>query len=330
MKVIISPFAQQNTGVAIFNADLDTARLIASYKRFVMVPLPREHEGLSDGIVKSEFTLAGSEMLAPFFEKKEVSDALGGIESLKSWVNRHAGCCQAPDGADHDNKFAVTAYGQSAVKLCWYHDNSYMLKSRDDLADVLRMNRINWILGTIANELQLPAGKDLSIIELCWWAIGRNLAAHLPEDAGRIALCRDKEEVPTGTLKESDIVWSASNTELLAKYEGEITRIGVDEDSGLLYMRRPKPITGKSISYRRFIMSRPCEGCGGAVTTPYMYRGRGLREHDRYLVPLCAKCTLEVDADVKGWEQRNGKRLYIVANQLFDFAIERGVIRFEN
>jgi hypothetical protein len=330
MKIIVSPYAQGNTGVAIFNVDVDTSRLIASHKRFVMEPLPREREGLNDGIVRSDFTLAGSEMLAPFFEREEVSNALGGIESLKAWVNRNNGCCQAPGSADHDNKFCVTAYGHSAVKLCWYHDNQYMLQSRDDLADVLRMNRINWILETIATELRLPVGKDLSVIELCWWAIGRNLAGYLPEDAGRIALCRDKEEIPTGTLKESDIQWSASDGELLAKYEGEITRIGVDEDSGLLYMRRPKPITGKSASYRRFVISRPCEGCGGAVTTPYMFRSRGLREHDRYLVPLCSSCTREADIDLKAWEQKHGKKLYIVANQLFDFAIEHGVIQFEN
>lgn len=330
MKIIISPFAQQNTGVAIFNADVETSRLIASHKRFVMEPLPREHGHLSDGVIKSDFTLAGSDMLAPFFARQEVSDALGGIESLKAWVNRNHGCCQAPDSSDHDNKFSVTAYGHSAVKLCWYHDNSYMLKSRDDLADVLRMNRINWILDTIANQLQLPSGKDLSVIELCWWAIGRNLAQYLPEDAGRIALCREKEEVLTGTLKESDIVWSASDSEILAKYEGEITRIGVEEDSGLLYMRRPKLLTGKSASYRRFVMSRPCEGCGGPVTTPYLYRNRGLREHDRYLLPLCCSCSREADSDLKAWESKHKKKMYIVANQLFDFAIEHGVIQFEN
>lgn len=330
MKVIISPFAQQNTGVAIFSVDTDTARLITSYKRFVMEPLPREHEGLNDGVVRSEFTLAGSQMLASFFESKEVVDAIGGIESLKAWVHRNKGCCQAPDNTDHDNKFSVTAYGNSALKLCWYHDNSYMLKSRDDLNDILRMNRINWILETIAVELRLPVGKDLSVIELCWWAIGRNLANYLPVDAGRIALCRDKEEVPTGTLKESDIVWNASDSELMAKYEGEITRIGVNEDSGLLYMRRPKPITGKSASYRRFVMSRPCEGCGGVVTTPYLYRHKGLREHDRYLVPLCSSCSREADLNLKDWEQQHGKKLYIVASQLFDFAIEHGVIQFQN
>lgn len=330
MKIIISPYAQGDTGVAIFNTDIETARLITSHKRFVMEPLPRERGGLLDGIVHSDFTLAGSEMMRPFFESEEVSDAIGGDDVLKSWVGRNIGCCQSANDADHDNKFAVTAYGNSAVKLCWYHDNRYMLQSRDDLANVLRINRVNWILETIATELRLPVGKDLSVIEVCWWAIARNLSQFLPAEAGRIALCRDKEEIVTGTLKEADIVWSASDAQLLEQYEGEITRIGVEEDSGLLYMRRPKPLTGKSVSYRRFVISRPCEGCGSAVTTPYLYRHRSLREHDRYLVPLCDKCSREVDADSKGWEKKLGKKLYLIANQLFDFAIERGVIQFQN
>jgi hypothetical protein len=330
MKIIVSPYAQGNTGVAIFNVDVDTSRLIASHKRFVMEPLQREQSGLADGVIHSDFTLAGSEMMRPFFACSEVSEAAGGLDGLKAWLNRSFGCCQAPDGGDHDNKFAITAYGESAVKLCWYHDNHYMLRTREDLSNVLHMNRVNWILETIATELRLPYGKDISVIEVCWWAIGRGLAHLLPADAGRIALCREKEPVPAGTLKESDIVWSASDGQLLQKYEGEIARIGVEEDSGLLYMRRPKLLTGRSVSYRRFVSSRPCEGCGGAVATPYLYRHRSLREHDRYLVPLCDKCSREADADIKGWEQKQGKKLYLIANKLFDFAIEHGVIKFEN
>ncbi|EFQ2277400.1 hypothetical protein H1O25_002704 [Escherichia coli] len=35
-------------------------------------------------------------------------------------------------------------------------------------------------------------------------------------------------------------------------------------------------------------------------------------------------------ANERAWEKAHGIRLYVAANQLFDFAIERGVITFNN
>ncbi|MCV5263117.1 hypothetical protein OFC55_36205, partial [Escherichia coli] len=61
-----------------------------------------------------------------------------------------------------------------------------------------------------------------------------------------------------------------------------------------------------------------------------MYRARSLNEHDRWAVPLCDDCARSAEHDVRAWEKAHGIRLYVVANQLFDFAIERGVITFNN
>ncbi|EIL17826.1 DUF968 domain-containing protein, partial [Escherichia coli] len=96
------------------------------------------------------------------------------------------------------------------------------------------------------------------------------------------------------------------------------------------YMRRPKTLLGKSPAYLRFVVSRPCVGCGGKVNHPFMYRARSLNEHDRWAVPLCDDCARSAENDVRAWEKAHGIRLYVAANQLFDFAIERGVITFNN
>ncbi|HFL4720896.1 TPA: DUF968 domain-containing protein [Escherichia coli] len=149
-------------------------------------------------------------------------------------------------------------------------------------------------------------------------------------EAGRIAFCQPKTEIPTGTLKESDITWEHSTRELVDITAEQIVNLSVDEDSGLLYMRRPKAVLGKSPAYLRFVVSRPCIGCGGKVNHPFMYRARSLNEHDRWAVPLCDDCARSAENDVRAWEKAHGIRLYVAANQLFDFAIERGVITFNN
>lgn len=175
---------------------------------------------------------------------------------------------------------------------------------------------------TFLDEVKTEARK-----EGAYFVANRMLAAW---EAGRIAFCQPKTEIPTGTLKESDITWEHSTRELVDITAEQIVNLSVDEDSGLLYMRRPKAVLGKSPAYLRFVVSRPCIGCGGKVNHPFMYRARSLNEHDRWAVPLCDDCARSAENDVRAWEKAHGIRLYVAANQLFDFAIERGVITFNN
>lgn len=178
-----------------------------------------------------------------------------------------------------------------------------------------------------ATDAFLSEVKTEARKEGAYFVANRMLAAW---EAGRIAFCQPKTEIPTGTLKESDITWEHSTRELVDISAEQIVNLSVDEDSGLLYMRRPKTLLGKSPAYLRFVVSRPCVGCGGKVNHPFMYRARSLNEHDRWAVPLCDDCARSAENDVRAWEKAHGIRLYVAANQLFDFAIERGVITFNN
>ncbi|EHI2272385.1 DUF968 domain-containing protein [Salmonella enterica] len=329
MSAIITPYVSQETGVAVFKVDKATSGFIGSGRRFIISPLPREQaENTADGIVDLNYSLVANESLSPFFNSERVFTVLGGEGSLVSWVSRNIHECQAHDKTLCSNRLNTHFHNGSAVRLCWDHDAEYMMKGYDKLRDQLALNRANWIMNWAASELKLPAERDLSMVELAFWAIRRGLKNELPEEAGRIALCLPKDEIPTGPLKESDITWQNSTREIVNLTAEQIVSIAVDEDSGLLYMRRPKTVLGKSQAYLRFVVSRPCLGCGNKVNRPFMYRSRGLNEHDRWTVPLCDHCAHEAETDVRAWEKKHGIRLYVAANQLFDFAIERGVITF--
>ncbi|MCZ6029217.1 hypothetical protein O5266_29080, partial [Escherichia coli] len=73
-----------------------------------------------------------------------------------------------------------------------------MMKGYGKLEDQLSRNRANWIMNWAASELKLPPDRDLSMVELTFWAIRRNLKDELPDEAGRIAFCQPKTEIPTG------------------------------------------------------------------------------------------------------------------------------------
>ncbi|EBA3297110.1 TPA: DUF968 domain-containing protein [Escherichia coli] len=331
MSAIITPYVVNETGVAVFPVDKPTSNYIGAGRRFLISPLPREQaENTPDGVVDLNYSLVANQSLAPFFQSERVFNALGGEDSLVHWVSTNIHDCQAHDKRDCSHQLTTHFYNGSAVRLCWKHDAEYMMKGYGKLEDQLSRNRANWIMNWAASELKLPPDRDLSMVELTFWAIRRNLKDELPDEAGRIAFCQPKTEIPTGTLKESDITWEHSTRELVDITAEQIVNLSVDEDSGLLYMRRPKAVLGKSPAYLRFVVSRPCIGCGGKVNHPFMYRARSLNEHDRWAVPLCDDCARSAENDVRAWEKAHGIRLYVAANQLFDFAIERGVITFNN
>nr|WP_225312419.1 hypothetical protein [Salmonella sp.]QBM91407.1 hypothetical protein NNIBIDOC_00077 [Salmonella sp.] len=87
----------------------------------------------------------------------------------------------------------------------------------------------------------------------------RNLKDELPDEAGRIAFCQPKPEIPTGTLKESDITWEHSNA---------LVDITAEQIVNSLQMRfRPMICAdqsgpGKSPAYLRFVVSS-VHRCGG-------------------------------------------------------------------
>lgn len=334
MSAVITPYVQPNTGIAVFKVDKKTADYINfGGGRFTLSKIPRgSADDVQDGVLDKEYSLATSELLADFFASDAVFKALGGENGCTAWATQDLHECQAPrDYLDCCNNTIVQCYNGSALRLCWTHDNEYMMKGYGRLNDVLVRNRANWILSMAAIEMQLPDDRDLSMIELVFWAINRGLRDELPVDAGRISLCLEPETVPTGTLKESDIVQGElSVRQLVDKMADEVIKVGVNEDSGLLYMARPKILLGKSQSYSRFVATQPCVGCGNSVRTPFMYHTANLNPHCRWQVPLCDTCAHEAAQDLVEWQRSHDVRLYQVANQLFDFAIERGVITFEN
>ena len=93
----------------------------------------------------------------------------------------------------------------SAVLLCWHHDNHYRMRGFNELKETLHNNRVNWILDVARQEMGLSNGHDLSIQELCWWAFAQH-DAPMPEEVCRISINKMKAATQdSGPLKEADI-----------------------------------------------------------------------------------------------------------------------------
>ncbi|ENJ5738459.1 DUF968 domain-containing protein [Salmonella enterica subsp. enterica serovar Newport] len=339
MKAVITPFVQKELGLATFKVDDDVARLISSGRKFIMEPVARELvDHMEDGVIHTEQSMAANESLRPFFMSEELFRRIGGIESLKDYLRSNVACCQSPDRDWCDNKLAYTERNNSAVVLCWHHDNHYMMRGFAELEETLYRNRVNWILDKARSEMGLPDSRDLSIQELCWWAFMRNMIEVMPEEVCRIAINKQKaaEEQP-GPMKEADIkpyddraiAYIRMMEEKAAPMREKICPVDTDPDPGMAYYKRPKLQSLKLPDYLAFVSSRPCCGCGAsgnnARISPFLVQSRRLCAHDIYAVPLCHQCQTEIARDRTEWENKHGK-LVVHQRLFFDYALGIGAI----
>lgn len=341
MKAVITPFVQKELGLATFKVDQEVRKLVEAGRKFIMEPVPRELiEHMEDGLVVTEQSMATNEVLQPFFNSDELFRRIGGIDALVAWLRRKEGQCQAADRSWCDNHIVHAERDNSAVLLCWHHDNHYRMRGFAVLEDTLYRNRVNWILDVARTDMGLSESRDLSIQELCWWAFMRGMVDELPEEACRIAINKQKPaDEPPGPIKEADIkpyddravAYVRRMEEKAAQMREKVcpALVDVDPDPGMAYFKKPKLKSLKLPGYLAFVASRPCCGCGAAGgaarITPYMVLNRRLCAHDTYAVPLCQQCQEEIARDRAGWENEHGK-LAIHQRLFFDYAQGIGAI----
>lgn len=339
MKAVITPFVQKELGVATFKVDQEVRKLVEAGRKFIMEPVPRELiEHMEDGLVVTEQTMATNEALQPFFNSDELFRRIGGIDSLVAWLRRKEGQCQAADRSWCDNHIVHAERDNSAVLLCWHHDNHYRMRGFNELKETLHNNRVNWILDVARQEMGLSNSHDLSIQELCWWAFMRNMMHLMPEEVCRISINKMKATPQdSGPLKEADIrpyddratAYVQMMEERAAPMRAKVCPVDVDSDPGMAHFKIPKLQSLKLPEYMDFVASRPCCGCGaagaGAHIMPYIVRHSRLCAHDIYAIPLCQSCQRDIERDRDNWEKTHG-RLAMHQRLFFDYALGVGAI----
>jgi hypothetical protein len=65
--------------------------------------------------------------------------------------------------------------------LCWHCDNQLREQTTAALAELARRNLINWLISSILSSLGYNNERELSLGELCWWAVYSGIADAITE-----------------------------------------------------------------------------------------------------------------------------------------------------
>ncbi|MBF7954547.1 DUF968 domain-containing protein [Rahnella victoriana] len=331
MRALLKPYPQRDLGIVLLRPPGDLLQHFSG-KRLLITDEPADLRGAEDGLVPVEAQpLSRDPRLAIFLTSEPIINLVGGWDALTLWVKRNRGCqCTDFGGQYHHHELVQSRRGRGVVSLCWSHDNEYHGKESVKLDAAARANATEFVSEMIRARSRLPAGHQLTLPELCWWAISNGLASHLPEEIICEALGM-RYRPPGEQLKESDISpGEREPREVLASNIKPVLALAIDPETPESYLRIPKRRRYENTKYTQWVKRQPCCGCGNGSDDPHHITGNGFggmatKAHDLFVIPLCRRCHDSLHANTPDWEEEHGTQEHLLLTTL-DRALAMGVI----
>ncbi|MCV3308148.1 DUF968 domain-containing protein, partial [Leclercia adecarboxylata] len=256
---------------------------------------------------------------------------------LEYWLMRSGDTCQYPHSDYHYHEMTTTRHDPGAIRLCGHCDNQLCGQHTERLAELARQNVIDWVLDTARVALALDRSRDISLAELCWWAVRAGIADALPESVAREAL---RLPAVKETYRESEIVPAVPATSIIADKARALTppapaikpvvALQVDPESPQTFMKRPKRARWDNPKFLAWVKTQPCECCGKPSDDAHHLigwgqGGMGTKAHDFLVIPLCRQHHTELHNDPVKFERNHGAQPAMII-RLLDRAFALGVL----
>ena len=333
MRVLLRPVLVPELGLVVLKPGRESIQIFHN-PRVLVEPEPKSMRNLPSGVVPAvRQPLAEDKSLLPFFSNERVIRAAGGAGALSDWLLRHVKSCQWPHGDYHHSETVIHRYGTGAMVLCWHCDNQLRDQTSESLEQLAQQNQAEWMIDVIRHAMNGTQERELSLAELCWWAVCNQVTDALPETVLSRSMGLPAEKIRS-VYRESDIIPGEKTATSILKQrtknlvlpthqqqnrpqENKVVTLTVDPDSPAQYLRRQKPQREEMPVYTRWVKTQKCMTCGNQADDPHHIIGHGLggmgtKADDLFVIPLCRKCHNELHAGVKEFEEKHGSQLLLL------------------
>ncbi|EKN3611877.1 DUF968 domain-containing protein [Yersinia enterocolitica] len=316
MRALLTPFIQQELGVVILKPGAELLPYLSG--RLLVDTEPDEFKALPSGrLPTTDQQLANDPRLLPFFEQERVINAAGGPRVLEAWVKQLKECQWHDPDDSHVQNLTTLRYGQRSICLCWHHDNKLREHTLPRLNQLATSNLITWIISTVCSHFRLHEGHQLTMPELCWWAVVNEVSDLLPDSIARASLRMLPAVMKSGPTRESDITWTPNPTQIIESKVEQVKKVlalKIDDEPPASFMRIPKRYRWESAKWLKWVKSQQCCGCGSSADDPHHIIGHGqggmgTKAHDLFTIPLCRLCHDALHADMRVWEAEHGSQI---------------------
>lgn len=344
MRALLKPVIARELGVVLLKPGSELMPMFIS-GRVLVESQPDSMASFETGRVPDlRQPLAANPALSPFFLHKKVITAAGGLAGLEYWLLRHGdGICQYQHSDYHYHELTTMRHEPGAIRLCGHCDNQLREQFTERLAELARQNVIDWVLDIARRALVIDKTREISLAELCWWAVRVGVTDALPESVAREAL---RLPAAKETYRESEIVPAIPATSIIAEKAlalpagptdtppapaiKPVVGVLVDPESPQTFMKRPKRIRWMDEKYLAWVKTQPCECCGRPSDDPHHLIGWGqggmaTKAHDIFAIPLCRQHHTELHNDPVKFERKHGSQPAMIIRVL-DRAFALGVL----
>lgn len=318
MRALLTPFIQQELGVVILKPGADLLPYMSG--RLLVATEPDAFKLLPAGALPvANQQLANDPRLLPFFEHERVINAAGGPRVLEAWVKQLKECQWHDPDDSHVQNLTTLRYGQRSIRLCWHHDNKLREHTLPRLDQLATSNLITWIISTVCSHFRLPEGHQLTMPELCWWAVVNEVSDLLPDSIARASLRMLPAVMKSGPTRESDITWTPNPTQIIENKVEQVKKVlalKIDDEPPASFIRIPKRQRWENKKWLKWVKSQQCCGCGSSADDPHHIIGHGqggmgTKAHDLFTIPLCRLCHEALHADMHTWEAEHGSQVVL-------------------
>ncbi|EOT7595884.1 DUF968 domain-containing protein [Yersinia enterocolitica] len=316
MRALLTPFIQQELGVVILKPGAELLPYLSG--RLLVATEPEEFKALPSGrLPTTDQQLANDPRLLPFFEQERVINAAGGPRVLEAWVKQLKECQWHDPDDSHVQNLTTLRYGQRSIRLCWHHDNKLREHTLPRLNQLATSNLITWIISTVCSHFRLPEGHQLTMPELCWWAVVNEVSDLLPDSIARASLRMLPAVMKSEPTRESDITWTPNPTQIIENKVEQVKKVlalKIDDEPPASFIRIPKRQRWENKKWLKWVKSQQCCGCGSSADDPHHIIGHGqggmgTKAHDLFTIPLCRACHDALHADMRVWEAEHGSQI---------------------
>ncbi|WP_437888365.1 DUF968 domain-containing protein [Phytobacter sp. V91] len=339
-RALLKPDIAREMGVVLLRPGRELMHIFMSGRVLVESQPANMAELPSGAVPPARQPLSEDPSLISFFTHQQVVKAAGGINGLENWLLHRGSACQWPHSAYHHKEFVTLRHAGSAVCLCWHCDNQLRDAASQELDPIAAKNAAAWILRAIRGELRLPDDHEVTLPELCWWAVLRGVFSAISEFTARRAMGMPEVE-PQSVMRECDIVPSLPATSILSEKVAKaalpkpasrkaVVSVKVDPVAPQTLFSRPKRIRWENPKFLAWVKSQPCACCGQPADDSHHLIGWGqggmaTKSHDAFTIPLCRKHHTELHNNPAAFERQYGTQPELII-KLLDRAFALGVL----
>lgn len=215
MRALLNVDIARHLGIVLLKPGSELMPLFGAGRVLVEMPPASMKKIPSGRLPDARQPLRDDMGIRPFFMKKAVITAAGGVSALESWLRRQVKNCQWTHSDYHHHELVPFRHATGVIIACWHCDNELKNQTEQTLDQLVGVNNADWVIDTARIALGLDAQRSLSLAELCWWAVGAGIGDEITEEMARRSL-RIKDDGIKSVYRESEIIPSVPATSILS------------------------------------------------------------------------------------------------------------------